>query len=131
MIGLPGETQTTIWETFDFAKKTNSDMVFFQQAIPFPGTEFYNWVKKNNYIKTKNFNDWLNKQGQLKFLVNYPGLSAEDMEKNRDAMMIKYYFSLGYIWKTFAKNRNFSEMKRILSGALDYFVFLIKKYAGL
>lgn len=129
MIGLPGETKKTIRQTFNFAKKTDADMVFFQQAVPFPGTEFYDWTEKNNYLKTKNFSEWLNNQGQLRFLVNYPDLSAKEIEKNRDAMMIKYYFSPRYIWKTLVKNSNFNEMKRIITGALDYFVFLIKKYA--
>lgn len=131
MLGLPGETKKTMRQTFDFAKKTDADMVFFQQAVPFPGTEFYNWTDRNNYLKTRDFTRWLNEQGQLEFLVNYPDLSAEEIEKNRDAMMIKYYFSFGYLWKTFAKNRDFEEMKRIFFGALDYFVFLIKKYAKL
>ena len=63
MIGLPGETKETIKKTFEFAKKLNPDMAFFQQAVPFPGTEFYDWCKKNGYLITEDFNKWLDENG--------------------------------------------------------------------
>jgi radical SAM superfamily enzyme YgiQ (UPF0313 family) len=72
MIGLPGETRETIYKTLNFAKKLNPDMAFFQQAVPFPGTEFYEWCKKNGYLTAKNWNEWLDKNGQLDFIVTYP-----------------------------------------------------------
>ena len=63
MIGLPGDTKETVKRTFEFAKKLNPDMAFFQQAVPFPGTEFYEWAKKNNYLLKENWEDWLDTNG--------------------------------------------------------------------
>lgn len=129
MIGLPGETKETAEKTFDLAKKTIPDMAFFQQAVPFPGTEFYDWAKKNNYLIAENYSQWLNKQGQLNFIVSYPSLSAQDIAKLRDKFMIQYYFSLNYWWRTIIYNRNKEEIKRIIKAALTYLKFLFKKYA--
>jgi radical SAM superfamily enzyme YgiQ (UPF0313 family) len=126
MIGLPGETKETIEQTFRFAKKLNPDMVFFQQAVPFPGTEFYNWCKQNGYLVTEDFSKWLDSNGQLDFLVSYPNLSREEMRKIRDKLMIEFYFSPKHIWQTIVHNLSFDEMKRVFNAAKDYFSYLIK-----
>lgn len=105
-------------------------MVFFQQAVPFPGTEFYNWAKDNNYLLTNDFSKWLNDQGQLNFLVNYPKLSAREMIKLRDKFMLKYYFSPCYFWSVLTGNNNKEEIKRIIKSGVKYVKFLMfKKYA--
>ncbi|MCK5320460.1 radical SAM protein [Candidatus Parcubacteria bacterium] len=130
MIGLAGETEETTKKTFLLAKKTKPDMVFFQQAVPFPGTEFYNWAKDNNYLLTNDFSKWLNDQGQLNFLVNYPKLSAREMIKLRDKFMLKYYFSPCYFWSVLTGNNNKEEIKRIIKSGVKYVKFLMfKKYA--
>jgi len=69
MIGLPGETKKTIEETFRFAKKLNCDMVFFQQAVPFPGTEFYAWAKAKGYLITEDYRKWLDKSKQFLYTL--------------------------------------------------------------
>ncbi|MEM5843891.1 MAG: radical SAM protein [Candidatus Aenigmatarchaeota archaeon] len=126
MIGLPGETKETIEQTFQFAKKLNPDMAFFQQAVPFPGTEFYNWCKQNGYLVTEDFDKWLDSNGQLDFLVSYPELSREELRKIRDNLMLKFYFSPKHIWQTITHNLSFDEMRRVFNAAKDYISFLIK-----
>ena len=127
MIGLSGETRKTIAQTFNFAKETDADMVFFQQAVPFPGTDFFNFCKENNMLKTENFDKWLTDQGYLDCLVNYPEFNADEVESIRNGLMSKYYFSISYIMKTLFRNPQFSELKRISKAALTYIVFRIKK----
>ena len=41
IIGLPGETEATIRETIDFAKKLPLDIALFHVAAPYPGTPFF------------------------------------------------------------------------------------------
>ena len=65
MIGLKGDNLETIEDTFRFAKKLYPDMVFFQQAVPFPGTAFYAWAKENGYLRTEDYSKWLNPDGKL------------------------------------------------------------------
>jgi radical SAM superfamily enzyme YgiQ (UPF0313 family) len=127
MIGLKGDNLDTINETYEFAKKVYPDMCFFQQSVPFPGTEFYDWVKENNYLRTEDYSKWLNKDGYLDCLVDYPYANHLEIEKIRDNLMSKYYFSFTYIFKTFLTNLNWIELKRVFRSGFKYIGFRIKK----
>lgn len=127
MIGLTGDNLETINETYEFAKELYPDMCFFQQAVPFPGTEFYSWAKDNGYLVTEDYSKWLNDDGYLNCLVDYPYASHEEIEKIRDNLMSKYYFSFTYIVKTFLANLNWTEFKRVVRGGVQYITFRIKK----
>ena len=125
MIGLKGDSRDTIKETFKFAKKIKPDMVFFQQAVPFPGTDFYGWVKKEGYIVTEDYSKWLNEDGYLNCLVDYPFASHQEIEALRDKMMAKYYFSISYIFRTFIHNLSLTEFKRVWKAGIAYIKFRI------
>lgn len=127
MIGLKGDNRETIEETFRFAKKLYPDMVFFQQAVPFPGTGFYAWAKENGYLVTEDYSKWLNKDGYLDCLVNYPYANTKEIEKIRDNLMSRYYFSFTYIVKTFLRNLTWTEFKRVVKAGSTYIWFRIKK----
>ncbi len=127
MIGLKGDNLETIEETFQFAKKVYPDMVFFQQAVPFPGTAFYDWVKTEGYLKTEDYSKWLNSEGYLDCLVNYPYADSKEIEKLRDKLMSRYYFSFTYIVKTFLRNLSWQEFKRVTKAGFTYIRFRIKK----
>jgi len=127
MIGLKGDNLDTINETYEFAKEVYPDMCFFQQAVPFPGTEFYAWAKSNGYLITEDYSKWLNADGYLNCLVDYPYATHQEIEKLRDNLMSKYYFSFAYIGKTFLANLNWTEFKRVVRGGTQYIAFRIKK----
>ncbi|MDR2623670.1 MAG: radical SAM protein [Methanobrevibacter sp.] len=127
MIGLKGDNLQTINQTYEFAKKVYPDMCFFQQAVPFPGTEFYSWVKDNRYLITEDYSKWLNKDGYLNCLVDYPYATHEEIEKIRDGLMSKYYFSFTYIFKTFLANLDYRELKRVFRGGFNYIGYRLKK----
>ena len=127
MIGLTGDNLDTIKETYEFAKKVYPDMCFFQQAVPFPGTGFYKWAKENGYLITEDYNKWLNKEGYLNCLVDYPYADHNEIEKLRDKLMSDYYFSFAYIGKTFLANLNWVEFKRVMRGGTQYIRFRFKK----
>lgn len=127
IIGLTGETLETIKDTYRFAKETDADMVFFQQAVPFPGTEFYKHCQETGMLRTQDYNQWMNAQGQLACLVDYPEFSHKEIEKIRERLMARYYFSPGYIFKTFLKNPNLKEIKRIIKAAAGYLAFRVQR----
>lgn len=127
MIGLKGDSLETIQETYEFAKEVYPDMCFFQQAVPFPGTEFYEWARENGYLITEDYSKWLNSDGYLNCLVDYPYASHTEIEKLRDNLMSKYYFSFAYIGKTFLANLDWTEFKRVMRGGTQYIWFRLKK----
>lgn len=46
IIGLPGDTPSKFRKTLNFAKKLNLNEVRFYNAVPYPGTELFEWVLK-------------------------------------------------------------------------------------
>jgi radical SAM superfamily enzyme YgiQ (UPF0313 family) len=75
IIGLPGETEQTIRQTIDFAKKLPLDIALFHVAAPYPGTPFFFEVVKNGWFRTGT--RWEQVDMDKGTVLDYPGLSAE------------------------------------------------------
>lgn len=96
MVGNKGETKETIQETLALALKLNTDTAQFFPLIPYPGTEAYQWAKKNNYI-TPEYSDYCQANGNHNTVLNLPGLSAEEMVMFCNYARRKYYLRSRYI----------------------------------
>lgn len=103
VFGMPGETNETIRKTIDFAKALDVDFVQFSVAQPYPGTEFYEYLKAKGYLKFEEWSEYLDECGCIKPVFSYPGLSAEDMETWLKTAYREYYFRPGYIAKAMAQ----------------------------
>lgn len=116
VIGLPGETKETIRKTNKLIKEIKPDILQVSVASPFPGTEFYRWAKENGYLITDDPTEYLDEQGHQKSIVNYPWLSADEINKTVDMMLKNYYLSISYIpialKQIFRKNWSY-EFKRL------------------
>lgn len=97
IIGLPGETKETIEKTRRFIKEIKPEQLQVSVASPFPGTELYEWYRKNGYLITEDPNEYLDKQGHQKSIVSYPWLSAEEIVREVDGILRDYYMSLSYL----------------------------------
>ena len=58
MIGLPGETETTIRNSIEFAKKMDPDFAKFLIFKPFPGSEIYKKIKGDGLIEDFNTDNY-------------------------------------------------------------------------
>ena len=54
ILGLPGETKESIWNTINFAKTLDCETIQVSVAHAYPGTEFYDYAAKNNFITNEN-----------------------------------------------------------------------------
>ncbi|MCM8784514.1 MAG: radical SAM protein [Candidatus Omnitrophica bacterium] len=88
VFGLPGENQETIKKTIHLAKELKPSTVQFSMAIPYPGTEFFNFLKKNSFLHTENWQDYM----PLRRIFDYPDLSSEDLRKAVKCAYQSYYF---------------------------------------
>lgn len=79
IIGLPGETEETIRQTIDFAKRLPLDLALFHIAAPYPGTPFFFEVVENGWFRpgTK----WEEVDMDCSTVLDYPSLKAEDLER--------------------------------------------------
>jgi radical SAM superfamily enzyme YgiQ (UPF0313 family) len=58
MLGLPGETPTSLYESAELAIELDADRTHFQYFTPFPGCEFYNDIEKYGHIIDHDFNNY-------------------------------------------------------------------------
>ena len=75
IIGLPGETEETIRQTIDFAKKLPLDIALFHVAAPYPGTPFFFEVVENKWFRPGT--RWEQVDMDKGTVLDYPNLSAE------------------------------------------------------
>ncbi len=90
IIGLPGETKETIEETLQFAKEIDSETIQVSVAHAFPGTELYDYVKKNNFLRTDV--EMTDEMGHQLPHIEYPGLTRGEMMEAVEHFYDKYYF---------------------------------------
>jgi len=92
--GLPGETEETMNKTIRYAKDLNATTVQFSIAVPYPGTEFYNYLKRKDYLLTQNWDDYM----PLKPIYEYPHLSYRTMQMMLKKAYRQYYMRPKYFF---------------------------------
>jgi radical SAM superfamily enzyme YgiQ (UPF0313 family) len=127
IFGLPGETIETIEQTTEFAKELNPDTAQFFPIMVYPGTEAYEWAKKNGYLLTEDYSQWLTPEGLHNTIVSRPGLTNEELVQFCDEARREFYLRPTYI---FSKARqmitNPREAKRIFRASKTFFKYLFK-----
>jgi len=56
VIGYPGETPEMLQQTIDFIHKTKPNYVYMCEAVPYPGTQLYDYVKELGLEFSENWN---------------------------------------------------------------------------
>ncbi|MFH1415683.1 MAG: radical SAM protein [Elusimicrobiota bacterium] len=80
MIGLPGETEDLIEKTFRYARSLDIDFAKFAMTVPFPGSEFYETMKKEGKIRSDNWDDYTTFNPDPEKVPYVPeGLTAEKL----------------------------------------------------
>ncbi len=82
VIGYPGETQQMLQQTVDFIQKTKPDYVYMCEAVPYPGTELYDYVKELGLELSENWNLYHEQMQVFKNTL----LPLEKLEKSKKAV---------------------------------------------
>ncbi|MBU1781753.1 B12-binding domain-containing radical SAM protein [bacterium] len=78
IVGMPGETGETAWETVEFCKETAIPLKGLMFATPYPGTELFEYALKNNKIKG-DIEDFILRLGDaVDFTVNLTDAFTDD-----------------------------------------------------
>jgi len=126
VLGLPGETIETMEKTLEFAMDLNIDTVQFSAAVPFPGTEYYSMCEANGLIKARSWADWLD-DGEQSTVIEYPGLSKEEIEYYVDRGLKQFYFRPRYMVKFLLDTRSLSDLYRKFRGFKNYVSYLLQR----
>lgn len=101
ILGFPGETKESAWNTIKFIEKVAPDMVgFYNVATPFPGTPLYDQVIANGWLRVTDFD----KYDTTRPIFETPQLSMKELGKLRESAFHHYYLRRAYFMD---KNRRF------------------------
>src|SRR5437867_2482231 len=100
IVGLPGETPASLRKTIDFAKRLDNETIQVSIAHPYPGTEFYDYAKKNDLITIDSMTDEVGHQLPT---VIYPGLDRAELVDWVERFYGEYYFRPRVIWRVVRK----------------------------
>lgn len=125
IIGLPGETRETIRRTIDFAKRLDTDTIQVSIAHPYPGTEFYDYVKQNNLITLDSMTD---EMGHQLPNIRYPDLDRASLVEAVEQFYGEYYFRPKVAWRIVRKAMFHSdERRRLYKEAREYLSLRYKR----
>ncbi|MCC6586144.1 MAG: hopanoid biosynthesis associated radical SAM protein HpnJ [Bryobacterales bacterium] len=125
IVGLPGETRESIRRTIDFAKKLDCETIQVSIAHPYPGTEFFDYVKKNNLITIDSMTD---DQGHQLPNIIYPGLDRAELVDWVERFYGEYYFRPKAAWRVVRKAIfDGDERKRLYKEAREYLALRNKR----
>ena len=125
IVGLPGETRETIRKSIDFAKELNVETIQVSIGHPYPGTEFYDHVKKNGLITIDAMTD---ESGHQLPNYNYPGLDKGELVEWVERFYSEFYFRPKVAFRLVA-NAMFDsgDRKRLYKEAREYLALRIKR----
>jgi len=99
ILGFPGETEETAWETVNFVKSLNPVDVGFYIATPYPGTPLYETVKNKGWLKIEDFNRY----DTATPVFETPYLSIEKLNEIRFKAYQQFYLRPSYVFKMLMK----------------------------
>ena len=125
IVGLPGETPESLRKTIDFAKRLDNETIQVSIAHPYPGTEFYDYAKKNDLITIDSMTDEVGHQLPT---VIYPGLDRAELVDWVERFYGEYYFRPRVIWRVVRKAIfDSTERKRLTKEAREYMALRAKR----
>ena len=125
IIGLPGETQQSIARTVKYAEELDCETIQVSIAHSYPGTEFDDYVRKNNYLLNADMTDDVGHQLPV---IQYPGLSREEIVQAVDHFYDRYYFRPRIIFRIVRKAVfNGHERRRLYKEAKEFLALRSKR----
>jgi len=100
LLGFPGETKESAWQTIKFVEKVSPDNIaFYNIATPLPGTPMYDMVKENGWLKIDDFDKFNCKTP----LFETPTMSMEELAEISEKAFQSFYLRPRYIIRMWAK----------------------------
>jgi radical SAM superfamily enzyme YgiQ (UPF0313 family) len=126
VLGLPGETETSMRRTLDFALELGLDTLQFSGAVPFPGTRYFEHCEHHGLLRSRRWEDWLS-NGEQRPVVDYPGLDAATVERHVNEGLRRFYLRPSYMFRFVASTRSRADLYRKLRGAWNYASYLLSE----
>jgi len=123
MIGNPGDTKKTIEKNIRFANKINPDLIIVNITTPFPGTEMFEWAKKNDLILSYDWNDY----DLARPVMKLKNMNEKEILSLYYYMYRKFYLRPKFILYKLMKLRSIDDIQIYFDGFKALIKFLISK----
>jgi anaerobic magnesium-protoporphyrin IX monomethyl ester cyclase len=127
MAGGPGETRESLEKTLALARALEPDTAQFFPLMVYPGTEAYEWARREGVLTTEDFREWLTPEGLHRTVVDLPGLPAEELVAWCDRARRSFYLRPRYLaakaWQVLTRP---AEAGRILRAGRTFFRYLLR-----
>jgi radical SAM superfamily enzyme YgiQ (UPF0313 family) len=110
IVGLPGETESTMDDTIRFACELDPVVANFSIATPFPGTQMYETVKAEGRILAETWDDFVFFEGKARFEM--PGMPAELVERKWKEAYRRFYLRPKRIAQTMLRKETWLQLPR-------------------
>ncbi|MBI1824811.1 MAG: cobalamin B12-binding domain-containing protein [Planctomycetes bacterium] len=107
MFGNPGETIESMRRTIDFAKELDPDIALFNITTPYPGTQMFEWARRNGHLRTL---DW-NYYDLANQVLELPTVSRDEVNQMYRTAYREFYFRPRYLIKRLMKLRGLEDFK--------------------
>lgn len=119
IIGLPGETETSVDNTIRFIKSVPVHSVQFSVAIPFPGTALYQEVEARGRLTT---HDWPKFNGFDHVVVRTDEMSPDAIRRAVERARRSVYRSPRFILRRLSYVRDLRDLRALAQKALRLFL---------
>ena len=99
ILGFPGETRESAWETVKLVEKLNPDDVGYYIATPYPGTPMYDYVEKMGWLKVHDFD----KYDTANPIIETPMFGIKELRAIREKAFRSFYLRPTYVLRMFSK----------------------------
>ena len=120
VLGLPGETTETLNTTLNLALELDLDYAQFYCASPWPGSDLYQEATQEGWLLNHNWCSF----DQSHAILNYPHLSAQEIQAFRDRAVKAFYLRPKLIIRTMSRLRRPTEAWRFLKAVRRYLTWI-------
>ena len=99
LLGHPGETKESAWETIKFLEKLDPDDVGYNIATPYPGIPLTDYVTKMGWLRVYDFDKYDTQTPTFET----PTMSMQDLKEIREKALKRFYLRPKYILRAFSK----------------------------
>ncbi len=99
ILGFPGETKETAWESVKLLERINPDEIGIYIATPYPGTPMYDYVTKMGWLKIRDFDRY----DTATPTFESPTMSMEELREIHDKAHQSFYLRPTYVIRAFSK----------------------------
>src|SRR5579884_2781378 len=124
IVGLPGETRETLRTTVDFAKSLDVETIQVSLGHAYPGTEFYEYAKKNALVSIEGMHDGVGHQ--LPNVV-YDNLDRAELVEWVERFYGEYYFRPKAAWRVVKNAVINGDLPRLYKESREYLALRSKR----